>query len=259
MEKYFKIGEISELYHIGVDSLRYYEKIGLIQPYRAESGYRYYSVHDIWRLNVIRELRELGFGMERIREYLQHHTVHSTLELLEEEKKTIEAKRLALQQMEKNVEKRLKTIEQARKLPLDQIILQEYPPRNCYTIPEGYAEEHEMDVLIKQLLNIDKKHFYIIGNNQIGTVIPTSGIELLYQSVFLIDENGTKTIPGGKYLTVSYEGTYGKSGKWIPKLLQYAEEQNLKPSDRVLELLWIDIHTSSRQEEHITQLQLMVE
>lgn len=259
MEQYFKIGEISELYHIGVDSLRYYEKIGLIRPYRAESGYRYYSVHDIWRLNVIRELRELGFGMREIREYLQDHSVETTVELLEKEKKAIAEKRQRLKQMERNVEKRLQTIESAKKLPLDQIILQEYPPRNCYTIPEGYAEEHEMDVLIKQLLNIDKKHFYIIGNNQIGTVIPTGGPELVYQSVFLIDENGDKMLQGGKYLTVSYRGGYGKSGRWIPRLLQYAEEQGLRPADKVLELLWIDIHTSSREEEHITQLQLLVE
>ena len=90
MEKYFKIGEISQLYNIGVDSLRYYEKLGLIVPKRAESGYRLYSVNDIWRLNVIRDLRDLGFGMEQIKEYLDKHTVDSTLNLLEEEQRAIQ-------------------------------------------------------------------------------------------------------------------------------------------------------------------------
>ena len=55
MKKHFKIGEISKLYNIGVDSIRYYEEIGLIKPERSNSGYRYYSIHDIWRLNVIRD------------------------------------------------------------------------------------------------------------------------------------------------------------------------------------------------------------
>ena len=54
MKKHFKIGEISKLYNIGVDSIRYYEEIGLIKPERSNSGYRYYSIHDIWRLNVSR-------------------------------------------------------------------------------------------------------------------------------------------------------------------------------------------------------------
>ena len=61
MSKYFRIGEISKMYHIGTDSLRYYEKIGILSPKRGENQYRLYRTEDIWRLNVIRELRELGF------------------------------------------------------------------------------------------------------------------------------------------------------------------------------------------------------
>ena len=66
MEKYFKIGEISRMYHIGADSLRYYEKLGILRPKRGENQYRFYRTEDIWRLNVIRELRGLGFSMEFI-------------------------------------------------------------------------------------------------------------------------------------------------------------------------------------------------
>ena len=89
MKKFFKIGEISKLYGIGVDSIRYYEEIGIIKPERSESGYRHYSIHDIWRLNVIRDLRSIGFTMEQIREYLDHHTVLSSISMLEDEKDAI--------------------------------------------------------------------------------------------------------------------------------------------------------------------------
>ena len=41
MKKYYKINEIAKLYHIGVDSLRYYEKVGLISPKRDENQYRH--------------------------------------------------------------------------------------------------------------------------------------------------------------------------------------------------------------------------
>ena len=77
MKKYFKIGEISKLYNIGVDSIRYYEEIGIIHPERSSSGYRHYSIHDVWRLNVIRDLRSIGFTMEQIREYLDSHNTAS--------------------------------------------------------------------------------------------------------------------------------------------------------------------------------------
>lgn len=83
MKKYFKIGEISRIYDIGVDSIRYYEEIGIIKPERSESGYRLYSIHDIWRLNVIRDLRSIGFTMEQIRKYLENHNTASSLKLLD--------------------------------------------------------------------------------------------------------------------------------------------------------------------------------
>ena len=64
MKHYYRIGEISQLYNIGPDSLRYYEKLGILKPHRGENDYRLYHVHDLWRLNVIRDLRELGFSRE---------------------------------------------------------------------------------------------------------------------------------------------------------------------------------------------------
>ena len=106
MKQYFKIGEISKLYKIGVDSIRYYEEIGLIQPERSESGYRHYSIHDIWRLNVIRDLRSIGFTMEQIREYLENHTTSSSLKLLEEEQEVIQQQMQYLQKLQKNVAQR---------------------------------------------------------------------------------------------------------------------------------------------------------
>ena len=218
MQEYFKIGEISRLYGIGVDSLRYYEKIGLLQPERSESGYRHYSIQDIWKLNIIRDLRELDFSMEQIRRYLESHSVSSTLELLEEEQTAIDEKIRALEGLRENVEDRLRGIRSAGQRPVDQISLESYPERRCYCIPEGYSEEHEMDVLIKRLTNMDKEHLYVIGNNQIGTAISlkkarTQG-RVCYEGVFLIDPKGQQVLPAGTYLTVTYWGDYSKSRDW---------------------------------------------
>lgn len=35
MKNYYKINEISKLYNIGVDSIRYYEELGILHPKRA--------------------------------------------------------------------------------------------------------------------------------------------------------------------------------------------------------------------------------
>ncbi len=263
MRKYFRIGEISRLYHIGVDSLRYYEELGLIHPARGESGYRMYSIDDIWRLNVIRELRELGFPMDRIRQYLDCHTVGTTMELLQEEQTMLQQKLERLWKTQANVAHRMEILRQAQERPLEQIAVAQYEPRRFYSIHEGYSEEHEMDVLIKRLVNMDQEHFYVIGNNQIGTLVSRKIAEqtgkLQYEAVFLMDEGGTGVLPGGTYLTVSYQGPYAQSEIWVRRLLDYAKDNGWAPVGDILEVLWVDIHTSERVEEHITELQLRVE
>ena len=70
MKEYYKIGEISKLYNIGADSLRYYEEAGILKPRRDENGYRMYSINDIRTLNILRELRSIGFSLNEIKAHL---------------------------------------------------------------------------------------------------------------------------------------------------------------------------------------------
>ncbi len=262
MKKFFKISEISKLYGIGVDSIRYYENIGIIKPERSKSGYRQYSIHDIWRLNVIRDLRSIGFTMGQICEYLEHHTVSSSLSMLKNEKEAISKQMEHLQKLQQNVEHRLSNIYSALSLPLNEIHLTSIPPRHCHRLPEGYKNEEEMDFLIKRLINLNQERLYIIGSNQIGTTISLPTLlnekKLSYQSVFIIDEEGADIIEGGNYLCVTYRGNYKQSAYWGQQLTQYAHTHNLTILDNLLEILWIDIHTTSDESEYITQLQLPI-
>ena len=103
MKQFYKIGEISKLYQIGPDSLRYYEELGLLNPTRGENGYRMYGLNDLWRLNVIRDLRKLNFPMEKIASYIRSRSVASTKELLNEELSIIDTHIQTLTQLRENV------------------------------------------------------------------------------------------------------------------------------------------------------------
>ena len=63
MKEYYKIGEISKLYNIGADSLRYYEEAGILKPRRDENGYRMYSINDI-RTHTYSHVFMVGFVKE---------------------------------------------------------------------------------------------------------------------------------------------------------------------------------------------------
>ena len=76
----FKIGELSKLFDIGVDSIRYYEKVGILHPVRNdENNYRMYTIDDVRRLALIRELLGLSFSTDQIREYDEDRNVDSTV------------------------------------------------------------------------------------------------------------------------------------------------------------------------------------
>lgn len=51
-------------------TIRYYEEIGLIQPARADNGYRDYSADDIHRLAFLRRARGLGFSIDDCRQLM---------------------------------------------------------------------------------------------------------------------------------------------------------------------------------------------
>ena len=66
------IGELSRRAGVKVPTIRYYEQIGLIAaPARTEGKQRRYDVEDVSRLNFVRHARELGFGLDAIRELLE--------------------------------------------------------------------------------------------------------------------------------------------------------------------------------------------
>jgi Predicted transcriptional regulators len=68
-----RIGQLSKLTGFSKDTIRYYEKIGLIElPKRGRfnSQYKDYPDELVYTLNAIRKYKELGFTLEEIRELL---------------------------------------------------------------------------------------------------------------------------------------------------------------------------------------------
>ena len=65
-----KIGEFSQMMQVTVKTLRHYEQKGLLMPYEVDewTGYRYYSIDQMQRLNTIRQLQSLGFSLDEIKE-----------------------------------------------------------------------------------------------------------------------------------------------------------------------------------------------
>jgi DNA-binding transcriptional MerR regulator len=65
------IGKLAVIAATKVQTIRYYGEIGLLHAFkRTDGGHRLYGPKDVNRLKFIRHARELGFGIEEIRELL---------------------------------------------------------------------------------------------------------------------------------------------------------------------------------------------
>jgi|SRR5690625_4663204 len=63
----FRIGELAEKCSVNKETIRYYERLGLIpEPDRTENGYRMYSQQTVDRLNFIKRIQKLGFTLNEI-------------------------------------------------------------------------------------------------------------------------------------------------------------------------------------------------
>lgn len=64
----FSIGILSERSGVNVETIRYYEKIGVMPiPARSAAGYRVYDLDHLRRLHFVRRGRELGFSLDELR------------------------------------------------------------------------------------------------------------------------------------------------------------------------------------------------
>ena len=72
MKNYFTISEFAKLRNININSLRYYEKLGLLKPAIVDekTGYRYYSAEQVSLLNKIILCIQLGIPLKEMMTFL---------------------------------------------------------------------------------------------------------------------------------------------------------------------------------------------
>jgi DNA-binding transcriptional MerR regulator len=88
-----KIGEFSKLMQVTVKTLRHYEQKRLLIPDEVDewTGYRYYSIEQMQKLQNIRDLQRLGFSLDEIKELCDSYSCTPTISQLTEKIEETEA------------------------------------------------------------------------------------------------------------------------------------------------------------------------
>ncbi|MGL6104601.1 MerR family transcriptional regulator [Romboutsia sp.] len=106
MEWLMTVGQISKLFNITAETLRHYDRIGLLKPQiNEDNGYRYYSIKEMEKLDLILDAKYLEIPLSNIKEAISNDSIENYIELIDLQEKTIDEK----------IEHLMKIKEQAKK------------------------------------------------------------------------------------------------------------------------------------------------
>ena len=114
-----KIAEVSEQYGLSSDTLRYYERVGLIPPvHRNESGIRDYRELDLRRVEFIKCMRSAGLPIDVLIDYVGlvqegDETIESRKEILKEQRELLAARMREMQKTLDILDHKIEVYEQA--------------------------------------------------------------------------------------------------------------------------------------------------
>lgn len=99
MKEFFSVSEAAKLVHMTAETLRHYDRIGLVKPCRTDewTGYRYYSRQEVVRLNTIQLLRCMGLSLAEIKEILSYDDLEKIVGALKQAERRADEKIAELQ------------------------------------------------------------------------------------------------------------------------------------------------------------------
>ena len=160
MQKYFLIGEISELLKIPRSTLRYYDREGIISPkFRKENNYRYYTRAQIITIKKISTMRKLGLtldeikiffnekGDEREKEKKDEILIETVLERINED---IEK----LKMVKKDLEMHLERMKKSSNISIGIPFIEEIKKRYALRDPDRPGNCNDFPVLLDDFLRV---------------------------------------------------------------------------------------------------------
>ena len=131
MDNLISIGKMAEINHTTIATLRLYDKKGLLKPRYIddETGYRYYSVKQNYRLDMISYMKDLGMSLNEIKDIFNKEDIMLIEDILSKKNEQLHKQMRALKARHNAVERAIESIERYRKSPTKGIITLEYIDR----------------------------------------------------------------------------------------------------------------------------------
>ena len=210
-DKMMKIGEMAQFNRVSVPTLRLYDKVGILKPCYTDqkTNYRYYSIHQKARLDMIQYMKELGMSLGEIRE----STLISKKKQVKEEIAQLELRLGA-------IARAIESVERFRKAPDCGMITVEYISHRKVYVMHTDTNFYEHDISVYEEILEDLKENLI--NQGLPQVYYCNAGTIMRKEDFL----SLKMVSHEIFLFVDddYLDSFDEEREYAKRLLGYCEE-----------------------------------
>lgn len=207
MKNFFSISEAARMVHTTSETLRHYDRIGLVKPSHKDewTNYRYYSEQDIVRLNTVRALQRMDLSLQAIKEVLEYDDLKKIIDFLTEAEKRADEKIADLQYSKTKIQAAKADYESKlrRQTEMEDNVVLYFPKRVIMLSDtlETPTLEHLWNYLSHFYAQIEPDKREQFAFEDMAGIYTESGRSRLFAICTRYGEmDGLKKLPEGKYL-----------------------------------------------------------
>ncbi|MBT2647419.1 MerR family transcriptional regulator [Bacillus sp. ISL-34] len=284
MQNKLSIGEMAKLRSVTVDTLRHYDKIGLLKPYHIdpETGYRYYSISQYEVLGTIKELRRIGFSLGEIKQFLTNRNVKKSVQSLQKSMANIQEEIKKLQDIHNILMTRLYNIEHfTNSYRNSDIVIKQFEEREYIQLarPVSWGDTENLYLGFVELENRIGGIIPALASNKFGDFINKEYFDIIRQSsdfsgnlsayqsqLFILVQDGEseqptlKKIEKGLFLCSYYGGlTREKMLTQLKKLLHYCDTHGYVITGDAFRIMQVDVSLTDQYDEAYYEIQIPIQ
>lgn len=237
--RFLTVGQMAKLNHVSDQTLRLYDRIGLLSPsVRGENGYRYYELRQSAVLDIIQYMKSLGISLQEIKAQLERQDLDWIESVLREKQRQTQENMHRLKCQHSALTRTIESIARYRTAPPDGTLQMEYiGERQMYVVDTGVnVYEHNTETYEEMLRDLqdclmrDKLPQIYFCNA--GTILRKENFmtgQFCATEVFVfvdrefVPETLTCSIPAGNYACIYCDDFY-KEKKYMNRLLAFIHE-----------------------------------
>ncbi|WP_270571920.1 MerR family transcriptional regulator [Bacillus glycinifermentans] len=278
MKEYFSIGETARLNNISIQTLRYYDKIGIFKPQCTDqdNGYRYYHVKQFFYLDIIKYLKYIKTPLEEIKRIISHTCTPELMQtFLEEQENVIEREMERLERARQLLQRRKNQLHEQLEIRTKKeeglVYVRHIEGQTILKVATPQVNPHDQsDLYYRKLAEVLEERGDIVDNyyGLIYDLKPYKDSGDIYcNSVYTTIYDGVKidtgeqniridTIPSGEYVCIAFDCSSTNYFSYYQKLYHFIESYGIQTDGKVYQVSLPNSYNSLRDEDFLTEFRV---